>query len=134
MIQPVEGQFGVAKDRKRQGGTSFQELNEQAKKMGEAGGMAGMNKAVLEINPNHAIVKDLDRMVKEDKESDELQDFAMLMYDVASMTSGYEVKDMKDFAKRVMQMMDDKATTASDGIQDAEVVKEVVPEVVQDDE
>merc|ERR1712176_1265516 len=98
----VQGAYGMSPSMQRY-------MKAQAVASGaDAAGMAGMNKAVLEINPNHAIVKDLERMVKEDKESDELQDFAMLMYDVASMTSGYEVKDMKDFAKRVMQMMDDR--------------------------
>lgn len=114
----VQGAYGMSPSMQRY-------MKAQAVASGaDAGAMAGMNKAVLEINPNHAIVKDLERMVTADKESDELKDFAMLMYDVASMTSGYEVKDMKDFAKRVMQMMDDKATTASDGIQDAEVVQD----------
>lgn len=73
-------------------------------------GNLGLNsQAVLEVNPNHPIVKDLDRMVKEDKESKELEEFALLMYDVASMTSGYDVSDMKSFAKRVMKLMDPTA-------------------------
>lgn len=80
--------------------------------------MGGMNKAVLEINPKHPIVLDLDRMVKADKESKELQDFALLMYDVASMTSGYEVGDMKSFATRVMKMMDSRV---DDTVKDAVV-------------
>lgn len=69
----------------------------------------GMNQAVLEVNPNHPIVKDLDRMVKEDKESQAVEEFALLMYDVASMTSGYDVRDMKQFATRVMKLMDPTA-------------------------
>lgn len=40
-LSPIEGQFGVGK-RKNQGGTSFQELNEQAKNMVGGGGNAGM--------------------------------------------------------------------------------------------
>jgi HSP90 family molecular chaperone len=80
---------------------------------------SGMNKAVLEINPNHGIVKDLDRMLKSSgggREDDkEVKDFALLLYDVAAMTSGYEVGDMRGFAKRVMGLMDPNA------VQDAEV-------------
>lgn len=38
-LSGVESQFGIAKDRKGRGGTTFQELNERAKRMdGEAGG------------------------------------------------------------------------------------------------
>ena len=89
----------------------------------------GMNKAILEINPNHAIVKDLDRRVRDeaDKESPELEDTALLMYDVAAMTSGYDVSDLRGFAKRVIGLMDDQASAAVDdegGIKDAEIVTE----------
>jgi hypothetical protein len=60
------------------------------------------------------------------------------MYDVASMTSGYDVSDMGSFAKRVMNMMTGKGET--DGtVKDAEVEESssdqsVVAELVTDDE
>merc|ERR1711982_7886 len=73
---------------------------------GNADGLGQMNQAILEINPNHIIVKDLERMIKVDKESEELERFALLMYDVASLTSGYNVGDAKAFATRVMNLMD----------------------------
>jgi heat shock protein beta len=78
---------------------------------GDINGIDAMNKAVLEINPNHPIVQDLDRMVKGDKDSEELKNFALLMYDVASMTSGYDVSDMKSFASRVMRLMNEKVVS-----------------------
>ncbi len=78
---------------------------------GDVNGIDAMNKAVLEINPNHPIVQDLDRMVKGDKDSEELKNFALLMYDVASMTSGYDVSDMKSFASRVMRLMNEKVVS-----------------------
>merc|ERR1712238_493042 len=66
----------------------------------------GMNQAVLEINPTHPIVKELQRKIESnEKDSSSTRDYAMLMYDVASMTGGYEVSDMGDFAKRVIGMM-----------------------------
>jgi heat shock protein beta len=69
-----------------------------------------MNQAVLEINPNHPIIQDLDKMLKtKTSEDDEVKNFAMLIYDVASMTSGYEIADAGDFAKRVMSLMTTKA-------------------------
>ena len=108
-------------------------------------GMGGMNQAVLEINPSHPIIKDLDRLVKIDKESKDLENTALLMYDVASMTSGYTVGDMKGFAQRVMGLMNDQVVVEGEetGVKDAEVVSEVakaapevaevVPEVVKED-
>lgn len=95
-----------------------------------------MNRAIMEINPNHPIVKDLERMVKGNKESKETEEYALLMYDVASMTSGYDVSDMGSFAKRVMNMMAGKIETDKT-VKDA-VIKSseeaVSAEVVQDDE
>merc|ERR1712048_42659 len=61
----------------------------------------GYNQAILEINPENIIVQDLKRMVKEN--------FGMLLYDVAAMTSGYDIEDSSDFAKRVMKLMNSKA-------------------------
>ncbi|GAX11321.1 heat shock protein 90kDa beta [Fistulifera solaris] len=78
---------------------------------GDVNGIDAMNKAVLEINPNHPIVQDLERMVKGDKDSEELKNFALLMYDVASMTSGYDVSDMRSFASRVMRLMNEKVVS-----------------------
>ena len=114
----VQGAYGMSPTMQRY-------MRAQAVASGTDGAMPNMNKAVLEINPNHPIVKDLDRMVKADKESKELEDFALLMYDVASMTSGYEVKNMRTFASRVMKLMDDKVDDA---------VKDAVVENKDDDE
>jgi len=98
-----------------------------------------MNRAILEINPKHPIVKDLDRMVKLDKESEELKDIALSMYDVAAMTSGYDVPDMKAFAQRVMKMMDDRVdesvrNTVKDEKKDDDVVETKDAEVVDESE
>ena len=81
--------------------------------------MSGLNQAVLEINPNHPIVKDLNAMIKSSggKDSKKTEDFALLMYDVASMTSGYDVTDVRGFAKRVMGVMSNDGS--SSGVQDA---------------
>lgn len=103
----VQGAYGMSPTMQRY-------MRAQSVASGGDGSLPGLNKAVLEINPNHAIVKDLDRMVKVDKESKELEDFALLMYDVAAMTSGYDVDNMKNFASRVMKLMDDKVESVQD--------------------
>ena len=105
---------------------------------GDAGMMDNMNKAILEINPNHPIVQELDRRVRSQKEAKETEDYALLMYDVASMTGGYEVSDMGSFAKRVMSMMTDEelpvskpSVTEDDTDDDDDDVEAVEPEVFQ---
>jgi heat shock protein beta len=87
----------------------------------DTGMMGSFNQAVLEVNPSHPIVQDLDRMIRTGgEESDEAKNFAVLLYDVAALTSGYEIEDSGDFAQRILTLMTSKA--GSD-IQDAEKVE-----------
>merc|ERR1712232_584784 len=79
----------------------------------ELSGMDSMNKVCMEINPKHPIVKDLARMVKENKAGKEAEDYAKLLFDVAGMTSGYDIEDMSGFAKRVMGLMSSQAIDAA---------------------
>jgi len=111
----VQGAYGMSP-------TMQKYMKAQSVAMGDGNvpGMEGMNQAVLEINPSHPILQDLGRMVKSDRDSEETETFAMLIYDVASMTSGYDVKDISDFAKRVMFMM-----SREEGVKDAEIVSNV---------
>lgn len=99
---------------------------------GDAGSLNAMNQAVLEINPKHPIVQDLEKMVKSDKDSAETKNFAMLMYDVASMTGGYEVSDTGAFAQRVMSLMTSKAT--QDVAEDSKVEEKAPEEESSDDD
>ncbi len=95
----------------------------------DAGMMGNFNQAVLEVNPSHPIVVDLERMVRsQGEESEEPKNFATLLYDVAALTSGYEIEDSGDFAQRILGMM---TTKAKSDVRDAEV--EAVVEVVPDE-
>jgi len=86
----------------------------------DPGMMGSFNQAVLEVNPTHPIVLDLERMIagtQGDAESAEATNFAVLLYDVAALTSGYDIEDSGDFAGRILSMMTSKATT---DVKDAE--------------
>jgi molecular chaperone HtpG len=94
-------------------------MRAQSVASGGDGSFPGMgSQTVMEVNCKHPIIKDMDRMVKEDKESKELEEFALLLYDVAAMTSGYDVRDTKSFAKRVMRLMDPTADLSGGGSSD----------------
>merc|ERR1712071_62185 len=110
----VQGAYGVSPTMQK-----YMKAQSVAMGDGDVPGMDSMNQAILEINPSHPIVQDLDRMVKSDRDSEKTKTFALLMYDVASMTTGYEVKDTGDFAKRVMSLMSGEAT---EEVRDAEIV------------
>merc|ERR1712194_921081 len=94
------------------------------------------NQAILEINPNNLVVQDLKRMVEES--SPEKENYGKLLYDVAALSSGYDVEDSTDFAKRVIKLMNTNAVTDDEAVKedtddsDDEAVKEA--EVVPDDE
>jgi len=103
----VQGAYGVSPTMQRY-------MKAQSVASGGDGNLGAMNQAILEINPKHPIVQDLARMVKEDKENDNTTNYAMLMYDVACMTSGYEVDDSANFAKRVMTLMSTGKTEQGD--------------------
>eukprot|EP00978_Attheya_sp_CCMP212_P020703 scaffold59562_cov57-Attheya_sp.AAC.1 len=117
----VQGAYGMSPTMQRY-------MKAQAVASGADGSAAaGMNQAVLEINPTHPIVRDLNMMLKGgDKDATSTKNFANLMYDVASMTSGYDVPDMQDFAARVMGLMTNVAQSDT-GVTDAEVI--ATPEV-----
>lgn len=126
----VQGAYGVSPTMQR-----F--MKAQAVERGGDPGNAGLtNQAILEINPKHQIVQDLEEMVRQDKDSEVTKNFGMLMYDIASMTSGYEVSDTGDFARRVMTLMATKAK--QDGGEEESVTTEskededeaITPEIV----
>jgi len=126
----VQGAYGVSPTMQRY-------MKAQSVASGGDGSMGSMNQAILEINPKHPIVQDLEKMVQTDKESAKTQNFAMLMYDVASMTGGYEVSDTGSFAQRVMSLMSSMGSSQSGevGVEDSKEKnsdedKAIEPEVI----
>jgi heat shock protein beta len=106
----VQGAYGMSPSMQRY-------MKAQAVASGnDLGAMAEMNKVCMEINPKHPIVKELNRMVKGNKDDKVTEDYAKLLFDVAGMTSGYDVEDMSGFAKRVMNLMTADAVAEEQGI------------------
>jgi molecular chaperone HtpG len=95
----VQGAYGLSPTMQRY-------MRAQAVAAGQS--MSNMpSNTVLEVNPKHPIVRDLERQRQEQSnESAECERFALLLYDVAALTSGYDVENVKGFAQRVMQLMD----------------------------
>lgn len=57
---------------------------------------------ILEVNPKHAIIRSLRRMVKKGKNEELLmKDLVLLMFDVALVVSGFSIEETDLFAKRV---------------------------------
>mmetsp|Transcript_10625 Transcript_10625/g.19646 ORF Transcript_10625/g.19646 Transcript_10625/m.19646 type:complete len:802 (-) Transcript_10625:101-2506(-) len=72
--------------------------------LNQGGSMTGN----LEINPNHVVVNKLKGMVEADGEtpSAKTKEYAELLYDVAAMSSGWDLDDPTQFSKRIVALME----------------------------
>ncbi|XP_020260485.1 endoplasmin homolog [Asparagus officinalis] len=74
----------------------------QSQTLSDASKQAYMRgKRVLEINPRHPIVKELQERVAANPEDESIKQTARLMYQTALMESGFMLSDPKDFATRI---------------------------------
>ena len=117
----VQGAYGMSPTMQR-----YMKAQTVASAGSQMPGADNYNQAILEINPDNVIIQDLQRMVAED--DPEKENFGMLLYDVAAMSSGYDLEDVSDFSKRVMRMMNSKA------VQDEEIKVEKEKEDDDDDD
>jgi heat shock protein beta len=87
-----------------------------------SGMLGNMNQAVLEINPDHAIVKKLDDMLKA-KNEEGAKTFGSLLVELAGITSGYNIEDPKGFSDRLLELMEMVGGAGgAEAVQDADVV------------
>jgi len=81
------------------------------------------NQAILEINPQHSVIKQMKNAMETAPDADETEDMVMMLYETAALIGGYTIEDPGDFAKRVTKLMESMGSgEASSGSVDAEVV------------
>jgi len=99
----VQPQWGMSPQMQR-----FMKAQAAATGQEDMMGMGGMA-SNLEINPSHPVVTKLRSMVGEGEgnASPAAAGYAELLYDVAAVSSGYELDDPAAFAKRVVALMED---------------------------
>lgn len=68
---------------------------------------AWIGKKVLEINPTHPIVAELNRLVTADKKDPKAKDVASLLLESAAISSGYSVDQPSKFVSRIYRMVSD---------------------------
>merc|ERR1712203_537080 len=85
----------------------------------------------LEINPRHPLIKELLRRVEDNAEDPVAKEMALMMYNTATLRSGYMLKDTVAFAKHIEDMMRDTL-----GVSKEESVEEEdeLPEEVEEEE
>jgi len=62
-------------------------------------------KKTLEVNPRHPLVKELLRRVEDNPADVTAKDMALMMYNTATLRSGYMLKDTVNFAEHIEKMM-----------------------------
>jgi len=62
-------------------------------------------KKTLEINVYHPLMKELNKRITADAEDPTAKDLARVMFETATLRSGYNVKDSLDFAGRIERML-----------------------------
>lgn len=62
-------------------------------------------KKTLEINVYHPLIKELQKRVTTDKDDKSAGDLARVMFETATLRSGYTIKDSVDFAQRIERML-----------------------------
>jgi len=64
-----------------------------------------VGKKVMEINPKHPIIIELNRLIKEDEKSPVIEDTVQLLHETAALSSGYQVDDPNNFATRIQRII-----------------------------
>jgi len=95
----------------------------------KAGGAdTSVQKKILELNPFHPLVKELNTLYKADPESETAKDLANSLYDTALLRSGYSLRDTTAFSDRM-----DKLLRRSFNV-DADAKVEIPPELDEEEE
>ncbi|KAL3505410.1 hypothetical protein ACH5RR_035251 [Cinchona calisaya] len=102
----------------------------QSQTLSDANKQAYMRgKRVLEINPRHPIIKELQERVVNDPEDESVKQTALLMYQTALMESGFLLNDPKDFASRIYDSVKSSLHISPDAaIEEEEDAEETVEE------
>jgi len=93
-------------------------------------------KKTLEINPRHPLIKELLRRVEDNPADKTAAEMAVMMYNTATLRSGFALKDTVNFAEQIELMM--RQTLGVDADEQVEEEEEVTdeepPEEDEDDE
>merc|ERR1712215_486072 len=92
-------------------------------------------KKTLEINPRHPLIKELLRRVEDNPADKTASDMALMMFNTATLRSGYALKDTVNFAEHIEQMMRQTlGVDADEQVEEEEEVTDEEPTEEEDDE
>jgi len=92
-------------------------------------------KKAMEINPRHPLVKELLRRIEDNPGDAVAKDMALMMYNTATLRSGYMLKDTNVFALSIEKMMRETLGVDQDEqVEDEEELPEEAPEEEGEDD
>merc|ERR1739844_394854 len=92
-------------------------------------------KKAMEINPRHPLIKELLRRVEDNPDDSVAKDMSLMMFQTATLRSGYMVKDTTVFANQIEGMMRDSLGIDKDElVEEEEELVDEIPEDEDDDE
>ncbi|KAM8974129.1 endoplasmin [Pelodytes ibericus] len=62
-------------------------------------------KKTLEINPRHPLIKDMLKRVNENEDDQTVADLAVVLFETATLRSGYQLPDTKGYSDRIERML-----------------------------
>merc|ERR1712012_1412289 len=89
-------------------------------------------KKAFEINPRHPLIKELLRRVEDNPDDSIAKDMAVMMFNSATLRSGYMLKDTTEFAGQLELMM--RNTLGVDADEEVEEEPELVDEIPEDED
>ena len=70
------------------------------------------SKRILEVNPNHGIIQNMQALVDRDSEAGRLAEWTELLFDQSLLTEGSPIPDPNRFARRVTALLQQASTSA----------------------
>jgi molecular chaperone HtpG len=65
-----------------------------------------MGKKIMEINPEHEIIKKIKNIIDSDMQNNETKELVDLLYDLALQSSGFNIENSSTFIKKVLKLVD----------------------------
>merc|ERR1712032_1561080 len=115
----VQGEWGMSSMMQR-----YMKSQTTSSASDSAFAIGSRNQAILEINPQHAVIQKLKNAMETAPEADTTEDVVMMVYETAALIGGYSIEDPGDFAKRVTKLMESVGGSGTRGSLDAEVVSQ----------
>merc|ERR1712117_71379 len=92
-------------------------------------------KKALEINPRHPLIKELLRRVEDNPGDEVAKDMALMMFNTATLRSGYMLKDTNVFALSIEKMMRETlGVDLDEAVEEEEELPEEAPEEEGEDD